>query len=123
LGGGLLTGKYGVNKRPEQGRLVENQRYTDRYGRESDFVTAEKFTELAKEMDVKPATLAVAWVMANPAITAPIVGARSLSQLEDSLAALEINMNRDLREKISALSQTPAPATDRTETLVSSKWT
>jgi aryl-alcohol dehydrogenase-like predicted oxidoreductase len=123
LGGGLLTGKYGINKRPEQGRLVENQRYTDRYGRESDFVTAEKFTELAKEMDVKPATLAVAWVMANPAITAPIVGARNLSQLEDSLAALEVNMNRDLREKISALSQTPAPATDRTETLVSSKWT
>jgi aryl-alcohol dehydrogenase-like predicted oxidoreductase len=123
LGGGLLTGKYGVNKRPGQGRLVENQRYTDRYGRESDFVTAEKFSELAKEMNIKPATLAVAWVMANPAVTAPIIGARNISQLEDSLAALEARIGPDLKEKVSALSQAPPPATDRTETLVSSEWT
>ena len=44
-------------------------------------------------------------------------GARNLAQLADSLAALDVAMTADLRAEISALSVTPAPATDRTETL------
>ena len=60
--------------------------------------------------------------MSHPTVTAPIIGARNLSQLEDSLAALQFEMTGDLREKISALSPTPAPATDRTETL-KPNWT
>ncbi|MDX6308642.1 MAG: hypothetical protein QOI06_1688 [Nocardioidaceae bacterium] len=117
LGGGLLTGKYGAGKRPQSGRLVENTRYTERYGLETDFVTADRFTAFAEQLGVKPATLAVAWVMANPAVTAPIIGARSLEQLEDSLAAADFDMPAELREQICELSPTPAPATDRTETL------
>ncbi len=81
LGGGLLTGKYGVNKRPEQGRLVEDQRYTARYGDEMNFVVADRFTPYAAQHGMHPATLAVAWVMSHPAITAPIIGARNLEQL------------------------------------------
>jgi aryl-alcohol dehydrogenase-like predicted oxidoreductase len=77
LGGGLLTGKYGVKKRPEQGRLVEDKRYTDRYGDDMNFVVADRFTTYAAEHGMHPATLAVAWVMSNPAITAPIIGARN----------------------------------------------
>jgi len=121
LGAGLLTGKYGVNKRPEHGRIIEDARYRDRYGAEEDFVTAEKFTRYAQEHDVKPATLAVAWVMANPAVTAPIIGARHVSQLEDSLAAADFNMTPEMYTEISGLSRTPAPATDRTEVLTG-KW-
>lgn len=121
LGGGLLTGKYGTRERPETGRLVENPRYADRYGQESDYVTAERFTQFARETGVRPATLAVAWTMAHPAVTAPIVGARNPAQLQDSLAALEVEMTEELRGRISAFSATPAPATDRTET-VRSRW-
>jgi aryl-alcohol dehydrogenase-like predicted oxidoreductase len=122
LGGGLLTGKYGVNKRPEQGRLVEEQRYTDRYGDEMNFVVADRFTTYAAQHGMHPATLAVAWVMSNPAITAPIIGARNLEQLEPSLAALDVDMTPQWRNEISALSVTPAPATDRAETLLP-MWT
>jgi aryl-alcohol dehydrogenase-like predicted oxidoreductase len=122
LGGGLLTGKYGTDKRPESGRLVDNARYVHRYGMESDYATADRFTAFATEIGVKPATLAVAWAMSHPAVTAPIIGARNLSQLDDSLAALKFEMNRELRENISALSPTPPPATDRTETLAPN-WT
>jgi len=118
LGGGLLTGKYGVNKRPEQGRLVEEQRYTDRYADEMNFVVADRFTTYAAEHGMHPATLAVAWVMSNPAITAPIIGARNLEQLEPSLAALDVDMTPQWRNEISSLSVTPAPATDRAETLL-----
>ncbi|MBM7651146.1 aldo/keto reductase [Neobacillus cucumis] len=121
LGAGLLSGKYGVNKRPEQGRLVQNARYGDRYGADEDFVTAERFAKYAQEHDVKPATLAVAWVKANPAVTAPIIGARNLEQLEDSLAAADFNMSEEIYAEISNLSRTPSPATDRTE-ILTGKW-
>ena len=122
LGGGLLTGKYGTGRRPESGRLVENARYADRYGLQTDYATADRFTAFAQEIGVTPATLAVAWAMAHPAVTAPIIGARNLAQLEDSLAALNLEMTGEMREKISALSPAPAPATDRTETL-KPNWT
>jgi aryl-alcohol dehydrogenase-like predicted oxidoreductase len=55
--------------------------------------------------------------MSHPGITAPIIGARNLTQLAGSLAALDLEMTPDLRAEISALSATPPPATDRTETL------
>ncbi|WP_018603334.1 aldo/keto reductase [Mycobacterium sp. 155] len=117
LGGGLLTGKYTSTSKPSTGRLIENARYTDRFGLDSDFTTAEQFTALAAELDVAPAALAVAWAMANPAVTAPIIGARNLDQLEGSLAALDIKMTAELYHRVTGLSATPAPATDRTETL------
>lgn len=121
LGGGLLTGKYGVNKRPEQGRLVEDARYGDRYSDQENYVTAEEFTKYAQAHGVKPATLAVAWVKANPAVTAPIIGARNLEQLEETLAAAEFNLTPEMYTDISRLSRIPAPATDRGEVLTG-KW-
>jgi aryl-alcohol dehydrogenase-like predicted oxidoreductase len=117
LGGGLLTGKYRGGQRPEGGRLVENARYADRYGLESDRTTAERFAAFADDAGIAPAALAVAWAMGHPGVTAPIVGARNLEQLEGSLAALDVEMTPGLRQRISALSPAPAPANDRTETL------
>ena len=115
LGGGLLTGKYGRTQRPEQGRLVENAMYVKRYGDPAYYEIAERFTRHAQEHGVHPASLAVAWVMAHPAITAPIIGARSVEQLESSLAALDVSMTPEWRDEISALSIEPPSATDRSE--------
>ncbi|TCK92649.1 aryl-alcohol dehydrogenase-like predicted oxidoreductase [Natranaerovirga hydrolytica] len=119
LGGGLLTGKYGVNRQPQKGRLLENQMYVNRYGDEMNYVVADRFNTYAKEKGINPATLSVAWVMSHPAITAPIIGARNVEQLEASLDAINIDMTPQWREEISALSVTPQPATDRSESLVS----
>ena len=115
LGGGLLTGKYGVGQRPESGRLVENAMYQKRYGDDLHYIVAERFTEYARTHGHHPATLAVAWVMSHPAVTAPIIGARNLAQLEASLAAADIEMTPAWRAEISALSVEPAMATDRSE--------
>jgi aryl-alcohol dehydrogenase-like predicted oxidoreductase len=115
LGGGLLTGKYGVGKRPETGRLVENKMYMTRYGDEWVYDVAEQFAGFASEKGFDPASLAVAWVGAHPGVTAPIIGARNLKQLEGSLGAVDIPMTEELYAEISALSPAPPPATDRNE--------
>jgi aryl-alcohol dehydrogenase-like predicted oxidoreductase len=115
LGGGLLTGKYGPETRPASGRLVENKMYQNRYGADWVYQVADAFSDFARERGFEPATLAVAWVASHPAITAPIVGARNLTQLEGSLKALEIDMTPELRAEISALAPEPPLATDRAE--------
>ncbi len=115
LGGGLLSGKYGATRRPEEGRLVENAMYRQRYSLAVYYEIAERFAAHAAERGVHPVSLAVAWVMSHPAVTAPIVGARNLEQLEASLGALEVAMTPEWRAEISALSVEPPPATDRLE--------
>jgi aryl-alcohol dehydrogenase-like predicted oxidoreductase len=115
LGGGLLSGKYSTTSRPETGRLVKNPRYAQRYGLPVYYEIAERFTVHAQERGVHPASLAVAWVMSHPAVTAPIIGARDPRQLAPSLSALDVPITSEWRDEISALSVEPPPATDRLE--------
>jgi aryl-alcohol dehydrogenase-like predicted oxidoreductase len=89
--------------------------YALRYGPEWVYRVAEDLAALAEERGYDPVSLAVAWVGAHPAITAPIIGARNPEQLAGSLASVEIDMTPELRAEISALSPTPPPATDRLE--------
>ena len=115
LGGGLLTGKYTREKKPDSGRLVQSEMYGARYGKESYYDIAVAFSELAQAKGYHPASLAVAWVMANQAVTAPIIGARNMEQLADSLKALDVEMTPELYAEVSALSYEPDPAHDRLE--------
>jgi aryl-alcohol dehydrogenase-like predicted oxidoreductase len=114
LGGGILTGKY-VGSKPDQGRLLTNTSYQKRYGDPIYSDIAQRFADYASAHGIHPATLAVAWVMAHPAITAPIIGARNVQQLEASLAAGDLSLDADQYAEISALSYEPPPATDRSE--------
>ena len=115
LGGGLLTGKYGVKQKPKSGRLLENKMYVGRYAEPHYYEVADRYMDHCREKKISPVTLAVAWVKAHPAITAPIIGARSLEQLEPSLAALEVNVDPEWWLEIAALSPGPSIATDRRE--------
>ena len=118
LGGGMLTGKYARDRKPQAGRFAERDMYSKRYRLPVYYETAERFVRHAGEHGVAPASLAVAWVMHHPAITAPIIGARNLEQLESSLAAAAVDMTPAWREEISALSPAPTPATDRLEEVI-----
>jgi len=109
---GLLSGKYSGSG---VGRLKTNKMYEARYGEAWMFEVAEKFVAFCKQKGLHPVSTAVAWVGAHPAITAPIIGARNLEQLKDSLNAAQVDMTPALRAEISALSRTPPPATDRLE--------
>lgn len=115
VGGGLLSGKYGRDSRPDQGRIITNKEYGKRYSEDWVYDTASDFTEYAKAKGVHPVTLAVSWVRTNPDVTCPIIGGRSLDQLRPSLDAMTFEMDAAMRAEISALSRTPAPATDRLE--------
>jgi aryl-alcohol dehydrogenase-like predicted oxidoreductase len=110
IAAGLLTGKYA---RGEGGRIDTNAMYKERYQDAHYFQTAERFAAYALERGLTPSALAVAWVASHPAVTAPIIGARNLEQLEQALEAVHIDMTAALREEISALSPTPPLATDR----------
>jgi len=112
LGGGLLTGKYAAGA---GGRLADDKMYKARYGVDWMHQTARDLSELAAQVGVHPATLAVAWVAKNPGVTHPIISARSVAQLQPSLDALSYDLSDDLYQQISALSRQPAPATDRLE--------
>lgn len=115
VGGGLLSGKFQPGVRPDGARLVSNAAYARRYGEEWVFQVAQDFTLYAEKLGVHPVSLAVAWVAGNPAVTAPIIGARNTHQLEASLKSVNIDMTPELRSDIAALSRAPAPANDRSE--------
>ncbi len=115
VGGGLLSGKYGPNNRPDGGRLMTNAEYTARYGEDWAFDVAGAFAEFAKAKNIHPVSLAVSWAAAHSAVSCPIVGARSLEQLQPSLDAINVDMNSELYGEITALTRQPPPATDRLE--------
>ena len=108
LAGGLLTAKHDRTRPPAAGTrftLGKSARmYTERYWKDREFDTVAALSGIAREAGVELATLAVAWVLANPAITAPIIGASRPEQLQASLAAADYSLQPALKEKLDQLS-------------------
>jgi aryl-alcohol dehydrogenase-like predicted oxidoreductase len=115
LGGGILSGKYGKDRRAEKGRLVGDDMYQKRYGEQWMYDAAVEFAQLAGDNGYHPVSLAVAWVAHHPAVTAPIIGARNVGQLKDALQSVDIEISPDLYDAICRLTPKPPPATDRSE--------
>lgn len=113
LGGGLLTGKY--RSTIQSGRLATDSRYAARYGVDWMHAAAKDLSEIAAELGTHPATLAVAWAARHASNPSPILSARSSTQLAPSLAGLSFDMSDTLYTRLSDLTPTPAPATDRLE--------
>jgi len=110
LAAGLLTGKYQKN---QTGRIQENDMYRERYRNGQYWEVSDRFVQFAAARGVSPAGLAMAWVASHPAVTSPILGARNLDQLNDTLSCLDLEMTPELRAEIGALSIAPPLATDR----------
>ncbi|RZL65431.1 MAG: aldo/keto reductase [Variovorax sp.] len=107
LAGGLLTGKYAPGAKPEDNTRftlgTAGNMYQDRYWNERSFATVAQLHKLADEAGVPLATLAVAWVMANPLITAPLLGASRPEQLDATLAAADYVLPPDLKKRLDDL--------------------
>ena len=65
------------------------------YYAEADFKVVDRITEVAEARGVKNAQVALAWMLAKPAVSAPIIGASKAYQLDDALAAMELNLTED----------------------------
>jgi aryl-alcohol dehydrogenase (NADP+) len=77
--------------------------YQERYFHDREFDAVDAFQKVAAEAGLKPPTLAVAWVLHRPAITAPIIGASRAEQLADTLAAVEADVSPDLVARLNDL--------------------
>ena len=104
LAGGLLSGKHRRASGPTPGTRFTlgnaAERYQDRYWHEREFETVEALRPLAAAAGLSPTSLALAWVLAEPGITAPIVGASRPDQLADAIAATEKPLDAALKARL-----------------------
>jgi aryl-alcohol dehydrogenase (NADP+) len=107
IAGGLLSGKHSRTAPPPEGTRFTlgsaAQMYQTRYWHDREFDTVEALRKLAGQAGVSLVTLAVAWVLANQAITAPIIGASRPEQLDASLAAVGFALDDDLKAQLDDL--------------------
>lgn len=109
LAGGFLSGKHRREAGPTAGTRFTlgsaARRYQKRYWHEREFKTIEALRPLAAEAGLSLVRLAVAWVLAHPAITAPIVGASRPEQLDDVLLAVEKELDAGLKARLDELTR------------------
>jgi 1-deoxyxylulose-5-phosphate synthase len=109
IAGGMLSGKHSHNAPPSEGTRFTlgraGQRYQARYWHEREFDTVTELADVAGGAGVSLVTLAVAWVLANPVITSPIIGASRPEQLDASLAAADYKLDPDLKARLDDLTR------------------
>jgi aryl-alcohol dehydrogenase-like predicted oxidoreductase len=118
LAGGFLTGKYrSLQAPPDRTRFAlgkTGELYRERYWQQAQLEAVEKLRQFFEPRGKKLTTVAVAWMLAQPGITAAIVGASRPEQLDDSLAAADLTLADDelaaCNEAWYALPRVPARA-------------
>ena len=107
LAGGFLSGKHKREAGPTAGTRftlgTAAKRYQERYWREREFETVEALRNVAAEAGMAMTQLALAWVLANPVITSPIVGASRPEQLDDVVAAAGKTLDAGLKARLDEL--------------------
>jgi aryl-alcohol dehydrogenase-like predicted oxidoreductase len=104
LGGGMLAG---ILQKPNEGRRA-GEWAQKKLEKHRDAV--QKFEALCAEIGQQPADVALAWVLANPAITAPIVGPRTMDQFKAALAVLEMKLDEKVMTRLDVIWPGPGGA-------------
>jgi aryl-alcohol dehydrogenase-like predicted oxidoreductase len=107
LARGFLTGNRKRGDALDHAKAETVRARTDDFGhgmyyRDTDFDIVDRVVEIATERDVKPAQIALAWIMAKPGVSAPILGASKLYQLEDAIAAVGLKLTEDEIKRLEA---------------------
>ena len=113
LGGGLLSGKYGTsdlatNDAPGVADTRKGVIASTGLLNAASLRIAEEVKAVARETGASAAQVALAWTLLNPAVTAPVIGARTLAQAQDNLGALDVKLDPDHVARLDAASR-PAP--------------
>ncbi len=101
LAGGFLTGKY---SRERDTSSVRADRVRASYFNDAGWKVLDVVKTIAGELDATPLAVSLAWVLAKPGITAPIIGANSVEQLEGSLSALDVDLTAEQLEELDTAS-------------------
>jgi len=105
LARGFLAGNRTRDKSGETTRSKSDSYARQLYYLDTDFAVADRVVELADRRSVRPAQVALAWMLHQPGITAPIVGASKPHHLEDAVAALDIRLSEEERHYLEELYQ------------------
>jgi aryl-alcohol dehydrogenase-like predicted oxidoreductase len=100
LEGGFLTGKYRRDMVLPESRRAEGRQ---KYMTEKNFTLLDKMDEIATSHQATLAQVALAWLLANPVITSPIIGATSLEQLDENLGVLEVKLTAEEKNALDDL--------------------
>jgi len=103
LARGFLAGnrKSNEDKQTSETTRARTDEYAHKlYYRPSDFTVVDRLSEVAQQRGVKNAQIALAWILARPGVSAPIIGASKPYQLEDALAALEIHLTPEEMQRL-----------------------
>jgi aryl-alcohol dehydrogenase-like predicted oxidoreductase len=103
LAGGLLTGKHPREEPLEGTRFALSDMYRERYWSERNHTAVARYGEIARRHDMNPVTFAVAWTLAHPAVTSAIVGASRPEQLDATLAAADVTLDRAVLDECDAV--------------------
>jgi aryl-alcohol dehydrogenase (NADP+) len=95
LARGFLAGNRRKNDRGDTARAKTDDFAHQLYYTDDDFAVADRVVEIAGRLNVRPTQVALAWLLAQPAVTAPIVGASRLSHLDDAVEALKVRLSAD----------------------------
>jgi len=95
LARGFLAGNRRKGDHGDTSRAKTDDFAHELYFSDADFAVADRVAELAKRQGVKPAQIALAWVIAQPGVTAPIIGASKLPQLDEAIDALALRLSKD----------------------------
>jgi len=106
LARGFLTGKYKRGETPktvryEYERIDGRNFMADRYFRPEDFDVVEALVDVAKDKDVSPSQVALAWLL-HKGVTAPVIGATKVEHIEEAVAALELKLDSDDMKRLEA---------------------
>ncbi len=104
LAGGWLTGKYRRGQPlPEVGRHLKALENPDDPGVARRLAAVEALLPLAQEMGATLSQFALAWNLQQPGVTAPIIGPRTLEQLQDNLAATQFQLSPELLQRVDGI--------------------
>lgn len=102
LGFGVLSGKYLPDAKPEGARLTLFPDYT-RYSNSVAIKATEKYVSLAREHDLDPAQMALAYVNSRPFLTSTIIGATHMDQLQSNIDSIDVTLSADVLTAIEAI--------------------
>ncbi len=104
LAGGWLAGRYRRGEEPPAGsRMATRPGPYERFRTEPTFASLDRFGAAASERGVSPSGLALAWVLAQPGVTAAIVGPRRPKHLDAVAEALELDLSAEEADEVASL--------------------